>query len=67
MDETRKPILIEIYSVITRIEHASTRGDNKKNLNDVLGFEEGGTKEEPRILPHSEILMTHSRKKRRYY
>lgn len=31
----------------------------KKNLHDVLDFVRGGTKEEPRILPHSEILITH--------
>ena len=59
MDETRKTILIEIYSVTTRTEDASATGDNKKNLNDVLDFEGGGTKEELKILPHSEILIMH--------
>jgi hypothetical protein len=68
MDETQQPIPVEIYSVTTRIEDALATVDNKKNLNDVLDFEGGGTKEELKILPHSEILTTHSRKNyNRYY
>jgi hypothetical protein len=63
MNETRKPILIEIYTVITRTENASTTGENKKNLNDVLDVVRGGTKEELKSLRHSEILIMHSRKK----